>query len=108
MDPILAEFESELRVFDFQRPAIRLISNVTGQVADPSRIMLAPLLARPHPQTRSVQRGNGSPWRVKVRCNCRNRTRAGTDGAGTGMSRQRIRHLVRVASSRSRRLGAVV
>ena len=107
MDPILAEFESELRSLTFNSPRIRLISNVTGQVANPSQYMLAQLLARPHPQTRSVQRGNRSPRRVKVRCRCRNRARAGTDCAGTGVSRQGIHHLVRVSPSRSRRLGAV-
>jgi acyl transferase domain-containing protein len=36
MDPILAEFESELRSLTFNSPRIRLISNVTGQVANPS------------------------------------------------------------------------
>lgn len=38
MDPILAEFESELRAITFGTPQIRLISNLTGQVADASHI----------------------------------------------------------------------
>ena len=38
MDPILAEFESELCALTFNGPRIRLISNVTGQVANPSQI----------------------------------------------------------------------
>ncbi len=38
MEPILAEFESELGALKFDKPQLRLISNLTGKVADPSHI----------------------------------------------------------------------
>src|SRR5262249_45978657 len=38
MDPILDEFERELQPIKFKTPQLRLISNLTGQMADSARI----------------------------------------------------------------------
>ena len=41
MEPMLAAFETVVRKVDLQAPKIRLVSNVTGQVADPNEITRA-------------------------------------------------------------------
>ena len=86
--PSWRSLKSELRSLTFNSPQIHSDFERHRAGGQSIGFMFARLLARPRPQTRSVQRGNRDPRRVKVRCRCRNRARAGTDCAGTGLSRQ--------------------